>query len=54
MKPLQKILSEAVTELKNDEFAELYADEIKAGEEKISGEDFVDECTVESDLDTVP
>lgn len=30
----QKILSEAVTELKNDEFAELYADEIKAGEEK--------------------
>lgn len=47
----QKILSEAVTELKNDEFAELYADEIKAGEEKISGEDFVDECTVESDLE---
>ena len=47
----QKILSEAVTELKNDEFAELYADEIKAREEKISGEDFVDECTVESDLE---
>lgn len=47
----QKILSEAVTELKNDEFTELYADEIKAGEEKISGEDFVDECTVESDLE---
>jgi transcription-repair coupling factor (superfamily II helicase) len=47
----QKILSEAVTELKNDEFADLYADEIKAGEEKISGEDFVDECTVESDLE---
>lgn len=47
----QKILSEAVTELKNDEFAELYADEIQAGEEKISGEDFVDECTVESDLE---
>lgn len=47
----QKILSEAVTELKNDEFAELYADEIKVGEEKISGEDFVDECTVESDLE---
>lgn len=47
----QKILSEAVTELKNDEFADLYADEIKAGKEKISGEDFVDECTVESDLE---
>ena len=47
----QKILSEAVTELKNDEFADLYADEIKAGEEKLSGEGFVDECTVESDLE---
>ena len=47
----QKILAEAVTELKNDEFAELYADEIKAGEEKLSGEEFVDECTVESDLE---
>ena len=47
----QKILAEAVTELKNEEFGELYADEIKAGEEKISGEDFVAECTVESDLE---
>jgi len=47
----QKILAEAVTELKNEEFADLYADEIKAGEEKISGEEFVDECTVESDLE---
>ena len=47
----QKILNEAVTELKNEEFADLYADEIKAGEEKISGEEFVDECTVESDLE---
>lgn len=43
----QKILSEAVTELKNDEFADLYAEP----EEKISGEDFVDECMVESDLE---
>ena len=41
----QKILNEAVTELKNEEFADLYAEEIKAGEEKISGEEFVDECT---------
>ena len=47
----QKILAEAVKELKNEEFADLYADEIKAGEEKISGEEFVDECSVESDLE---
>lgn len=47
----QKILAEAVKELKNEEFADLYAEEIKAGEEKISGEEFVDECTVESDLE---
>lgn len=47
----QKILAEAVTELKNDEFSELYADEVKAGEEVLSGEGFVDECTVESDLE---
>ena len=47
----QKILAEAVSELKNDEFADLYTEEIKAGEEKISGESFVDECTVESDLE---
>ena len=47
----QKILAEAVTELKNEEFADLYADEIKAGEERFSGDEFVDECTVESDLE---
>ena len=47
----QKILAEAVSELKNDEFADLYTEEIKAGEDKISGEEFVDECTVESDLE---
>ena len=47
----QKILAEAVTELKNDEFSELYADEVKAGDEVLSGEGFVDECTVESDLE---
>ena len=47
----QKILAEAVTELKNDEFSELYADEVKAGEEVLSGEGFVDECNVESDLE---
>lgn len=47
----QKILNEAVTELKNDEFAELYADENKSGDSRISGEEFVDECNVESDLE---
>lgn len=47
----QKILAEAVTELKNDEFSELYADEVKAGDEVLSGKGFVDECTVESDLE---
>ncbi len=46
----QKILSQAVTELKNDEFQSLYADEMKQGKE-ITGEDFVDDCTVESDLE---
>ena len=46
----QKILSEAVRELKTDEFADLYADELK-GDGTISGEQFVDECQVESDLE---
>ena len=45
----QKILSEAVTELKNDEFADLYADELKAGAQ-LSGDAFVDDCSVECDL----
>ena len=49
----QKILSEAVRELKNDEFSELYATEEQAslGTGKISGEQFVDECQIESDLE---
>lgn len=45
----QKILSQAVAELKNDEFQDLYAEEMAAGED-VSGE-FVDDCTVESDLE---
>ncbi|MBP3473119.1 MAG: transcription-repair coupling factor [Paraprevotella sp.] len=45
----QKILSEAVKELKNEEFSDLYAREMAAGEE-LSGADFVDDCTLESDL----
>ena len=48
----QKILAEAVKELKEDEFSELYAEDLKAsGNEEISGEDFVSECQVESDLE---
>lgn len=46
----QKILSEAMHELKVDEFADLYAEEIK-GEGKVNGEQFVDECQVESDME---
>ncbi len=46
----QKILNEAVQELKNDEFAELYSDEINS-DGTISGERFVEESTVESDLE---
>lgn len=46
----QKILNQAVTELKNDEFADLYADDIAQGRQ-ISGEDFVDDCALESDLE---
>lgn len=45
----QKILAEAVVELKNDEFAELYADELK-NTSRLSGEMFVDDCSVECDL----
>lgn len=45
-----KILTQAVTELKNDEFQDLYAEQIAQGE-AISGDDFVDDCAVESDLE---
>ena len=45
----QKILSEAVKELKNDEFKELYAQQVASGE-LTSGEAFVDECQLESDM----
>lgn len=50
----QKILTEAVRELKNDEFAELYATEQQQTADasgQISGECFVDECQIESDLE---
>lgn len=46
----QKILAEAVTELKNEEFADLYAEELKRSAGALTGELFVDDCTVECDL----
>ncbi|MDR0893951.1 MAG: transcription-repair coupling factor [Prevotellaceae bacterium] len=47
----QKVLTEAVQELKTDEFADLYAEEIQASGGVISGEQFVEECQLESDLE---
>lgn len=46
----QKILSQAVTELKNEEFGELYQEEMNQGQ-VLTGDDFVDDCSVESDLE---
>lgn len=45
----QKILAEAVNELKNDEFSELYAEDA-AQSGGLGGEFFVDDCTIECDL----
>ncbi len=47
----QKILAEAVQELKIDEFADLYAEEQRTTDGTISGEGFVEDCNVESDLE---
>ena len=46
----QKILGEAVHELKTNEFADLLMGDVAEGE-KISGDGFVEECAVESDLE---
>ena len=46
----QKILSQAVTELMNEEFNDLYQEEMKEGEQ-LTGDDFVDDCAVDSDLE---
>lgn len=46
----QKILSQAVTELKNDEFHDIYAEQIAQGKD-ISGDEFVEDCAIESDLE---
>ncbi|MBQ2029848.1 MAG: transcription-repair coupling factor [Bacteroidaceae bacterium] len=45
----QKILTEAVTELRNDEFSELYADDTQTTNE-LKGDLFVDDCTIDTDL----
>jgi transcription-repair coupling factor (superfamily II helicase) len=48
----QKILSEALHELKTDEFSELYNDKQSNDSiHSISGEQFVEECVIESDLE---
>ena len=44
----QKILAEAVSELKSEEFADLYADSLR--KTNLTGDFFVDECNVECDL----
>ena len=46
----QKILNQAVTELKNDEFQDIYAEQMAQGND-ISGEEFVEDCSIESDLE---
>ena len=46
----QKILSQAVTELKNEEFNDLYSQQMQEGVQ-LTGDDFVDDCAVESDLE---
>ncbi len=46
----QKILTQAITELKNDEFHAMYAQEIQQGR-VITAEEFVDDCNIESDLE---
>lgn len=45
----QKILNQAVTELKNDEFHELYGEDAVA-DRQFEGGDFVEDCAIESDL----
>ena len=48
----QKILKEAVRELKNDEFQDLFKEQAKEqGSTPTDASMFVDECTVETDLD---
>ena len=45
----QKILAEAVSELKTEEFSDLYTEDIRQGEQ-IDGSQFVAECQIDSDI----
>ena len=45
----QKIISQAVTELRNDEFHELYAEEVREGK-LVESTDVVDDCQLDSNL----
>ena len=45
----QKILNQAVTELKNEEFSDLYKEEVEKNE--LAGDFFVDDCALESDIE---
>ena len=45
----QKILSQAVTELKNDEFSDIYSQDTKITN-GLGGEAYVSDCTLETDL----
>lgn len=47
----EKVLTQAVSELKNEEFQDLYQEEIAQSVE-LNGEDFVDDCAVETDLES--
>lgn len=46
-----KILNQAVTELKNDEFPQLYGERKETSRNDMSGEEFVDDCSLESDIE---
>ncbi len=46
----QKILNQAVTELRNEEFSEMYAEEMAKGND-VQGDEFVEDCSLESDLE---
>ena len=46
----QKVLNEAVSELRQTEFAALYEEERRNDEGELKGDNFVEDCNVESDL----
>jgi transcription-repair coupling factor (superfamily II helicase) len=46
----QKVLNEAVKELRETEFLELYEEEKRNEQGEIKGDNYVDECNIESDV----